>query len=312
MRILVTGGAGFIGSHVAEACLAAGHTVLIVDNLSHGNRGNVPPGAQLAVVDLLDFSALEKVFADFQPEILNHHAAHTSVAKSWDVPEEDARINILGSLHLLQLGARHRVQKTIYASSGGAVYGDPSQLPATEETPVRPISNYGVSKYAVELYLHSFSVSSGMKFVALRYPNVFGPRQDPNGEAGVVAIFTRQLLTGETPRIFGDGGKTRDYVYVEDIVRANVLALATQENTVTNLGWGNRVTDMEVFQAVRDAVGSKAEPVFEAKRPGEIEHICLDASLAKKVLQWEPQVPFSEGVQQVVRYWKERLITKPG
>jgi UDP-glucose 4-epimerase len=307
MRILVTGAAGFIGSHVAEAYQAAGHDVVAVDNLSTGKRENLPPDFPFQKLDLLDAGGLEKLFREFQPEVVSHHAAQVNVRVSWDQPVEDARTNILGTLTLLQQAVRWQTQKVIYSSSAGAIYGEPTALPVTEDYPPRPLSNYGVSKYAAELYLQAFHASSGLGYIILRYPNVYGPRQDPTGEAGVVAIFTTQLLQGIQPRIYGDGSKTRDYVYIDDIVEANLRVLPYEKCGVFNLGWGRETTDMDVFLTVREAVGSAAEPRLEKKRPGELDHICLDATRARNLLQWKPRMDFRTGVQQVVAHWKDKL-----
>lgn len=304
MRILVTGAAGFIGSHVAEAYQRAGHEVVGVDNLSRGKRENLPAAIRLEVLDLEDAPRVEALFREFQPDIVNHHAAQVDVRLSWHQPLADARSNILGSLVLLQQAVHSKVKKIIYSSSGGAIYGEPKRLPVSEDYLPRPASNYGVSKYTTELYLEAFHAGGGPAYVILRYPNVYGPRQDPAGEAGVVAIFTRQMLTGEQPRIFGDGTKTRDYLYVDDVVEANLRALAFDGCAAVNLGWGKQTTDREVFDTVRRAAGSKIEPVFEAKRPGEIDHICLDATRARELLGWAPRTAFAEGVERVVAYWR--------
>jgi len=310
MRILVTGGAGFIGSHVAEAYLKARHEVVVVDNLSTGRRENLHAGISFYETDLLNESRLEAIFQEFRPEVVNHHAAQVNVRLSWDSPAEDARVNILGSLAVLQQMVKWGTKKIIYSSSGGAVYGEPSSVPVSEDHPVRPLSNYGVSKYTVELYLRSFAASGDFSALVLRYPNVYGPRQDPSGEAGVVAIFATQMLRGEQPRIFGDGTKTRDYVYVDDIVAANLLALESQPEETFNLGWGEQVSDREVFETVCAAVGTRPQPIFDEKRPGEIDHICLDATRAKTKLVWQPRIDFREGVTRTVSFWKERLGSK--
>ncbi len=305
MRILVTGGAGFIGSHVVDGYLAEGHEVSVVDDLSHGQEAHLNPQAQFHRVDLLDFKSLEKVFREKQPEILNHHAARVDVREAVEDPLFDARVNILGSLHLLELSRRYGVQKVIYISSGGAIYGEPDTLPVREDHPIRPLSPYGASKYAVEPYLSLYGRLFGLRFTVLRYPNVYGPRQDPRGEAGVVAIFCRQMFSGERPTIFGDGTKTRDYVYVEDIVRANLQALGPKgEMEAFNLGWGREISDLEVFKAAREALGVEVEPVFGEPRPGEVSRICLDAQRAQKVLDWKPLIPFREGVRKTVSYFK--------
>ena len=307
MRILVTGTAGFIGSHVSEAYHKAGHEVLGLDDLSTGRRENLDPAVPFVAADLLDEDRLDAVFRDFRPEFINHHAAQVNVRHSWEKPSHDAQVNILGSLTLLRLMVKWKTGKIIYSSSGGAIYGEPERLPVHEDYHVRPLSNYGVSKYTVELYLHSFQASAGLHYVVLRYPNVYGPRQDPKGEAGVVAIFTKQLLQGERPLIFGDGSKTRDYVYVDDIVNANLLALESGREGTFNLGWGEEVTDLEVFEAVCTAIRSRVEPIFDLKRPGEIDHISLDATRAKTILGWQPRIEFREGVTRTGSYWKEKL-----
>lgn len=306
LRILVTGAAGFIASHIAEAYQQAGHEVLGVDNLSRGRRGNLNPDVAFEKLDLTDEPALERVFRQFQPELVSHHAAQADVRLSREKPLEDARANVLASLALLHQARRWQAQKIIYSSSVG-VYGEPQVCPVTEDHPVRPLSNYTVSKYATELYLHSFHVNFGLPYVILRYPNVYGPRQNPDGEAGVVAIFTGQLLHGARPRIFGDGAKTRDYVYVDDIVDANLRALRYGPCGVFHLGWGKEITDLEVFEAVRAAAGVPREPLFVENRPGEIQRISLDATRARRRLGWKPRVEFPEGVRRVVAYWRERL-----
>lgn len=309
MRILVTGGAGFIGSHVAQAYVKAGHEVAVVDNLSSGKRENLPPNCAFHEVDLLDESRLEALFKDFRPEVVSHHAAQVDVRLSWEEPIQDARINILGSLTLLRQMVKWGTNKIIYGSSGGAVYGEPVKLPVKEDDPVHPLSNYGVSKYAIELYIRSFQASADLRAVILRYPNVYGPRQDPAGEAGVVAVFSKLLLEGKRPRIFGDGAKTRDYVYVDDIVAANLRALDFECEGTFNLGWGKQVSDLEVFETVRGAAGVLVEPVFDQKRPGEIDHICLDATRARTILGWRPRVEFRQGVAQTVAFWRQKLAS---
>jgi len=307
MRILVTGAAGFIGSHVAEAFAEAGHEVLALDNLSSGSRKNLMSELPFEEVDLRDEAALGRLLQSFKPAVISHHAAQVNVRSSWENPLDDAQTNILGSLNVLRQSIRWQTKRIIYSSSGGAVYGDPTSLPVGEDHTIRPLSNYGVSKYAAELYLQAFHVSSGLRYVVLRYPNVYGPRQDPAGEAGVVAIFTTQLLRGIRPQIFGDGSKTRDYVYISDIVDANLRALDWEGCGVFNLGWGREITDLEVFQTVCDAVGVSVEAIFDEKRPGEVDHICLDASRAGEVLGWRPRVEFKDGVNKVVSDWWEQL-----
>ncbi|HXJ06007.1 MAG TPA: NAD-dependent epimerase/dehydratase family protein [Candidatus Acidoferrum sp.] len=308
MRILVTGAAGFIGSHIARAYSSQGHQVAGVDNLSTGKRENLPADFPLSMFDLSDDQQLQALLRDFRPEVISHHAAQVNVRRSWENPIADLRSNILASVTLFRIVSETVSRpRIIYSSSGGAIYGEPRRLPVKESHPVHPTSNYGVSKYAAELYLSAFQGNGLLRSVIFRYPNVFGPGQDPAGEAGVVAVFTNQLLRGIQPHIFGDGSKTRDYTYVDDVVDANLRALKFQGTGVFNLGCGKEISDREVFRAVRTAVGSKTEPIFEEKRPGEVDHICLDTRQVRQTLGWKPRVTFREGVKRVVNYWKQRI-----
>jgi UDP-glucose 4-epimerase len=241
-----------------------------------------------------------------------HHAAHADVTRSVRDPEHDASVNVLGSLNLLECCRASGVQKFVYASTGGALYGEPCYLPADESHPINPVCPYGVSKHVVEQYLFTYGANHHLDYTVLRYPNVYGPRQDPHGEAGVVAIFAVQLLTGRQPVIFGDGSKTRDYCNVADIVEANILALTSQAGSIYNLGRGIEVTDLEVFEGVRQAVSSKTAPVFAAVRPGEVEHIALDPAKAERELGWRWKVDLSAGIAEAVEYYRavtERTAT---
>jgi UDP-glucose 4-epimerase len=303
VKILVTGGAGFIASHVSDRLLALGHQVAIVDSLVTGKRENLPANATFYEADIRD-DELNRVFRLEKPEVVFHHAAHIDVTRSVREPSYDASINILGSLNLLECCRVHAVRKIIYAGTGGALFGEPSYLPVDESHPVDPISPYGVSKHTVEHYLFAYRENHGLEYTVLRYPNVYGPRQDPHGEAGVVAIFSLQLLSGQQPVIFGDGTKTRDYCNVADIVEANMIALNSPLSGVYNLGRGIEVSDLEVFEAVRTAVGSETAPVFAAVRPGEVEHIALDASKAEKELGWRWKVDLNEGVAEAVEFYR--------
>jgi UDP-glucose 4-epimerase len=306
LKVLVTGGAGFIASHVAERFLALGHVVAIVDNLATGKRENLPQGASFYQVDIAS-PELESVFAEVQPEIVSHHAAHIDVRRSVTDPMYDASVNVLGTLNLLECSRRAGVRKLVYAGTGGALFGEAEYLPADEAHPINPISPYGVSKHTVEHYLFAYGVTAGLDYTVLRYPNVYGPRQDPHGEAGVVAIFSLQFLRGEQPRIFGDGGKTRDYCFVSDIAEANVLALDKGSGGLFNLGWGREVSDLQIFEAVRDAVGVEMEPAFAPARPGEVEHVSLDAGRARQELGWQPRVTLEEGVKEAVRFYRKQV-----
>ena len=311
MKVLVTGGAGFIASHLVDRLVAEGHHVVVVDNLSAGRRENVNPKALFYEVDICDAVSLEEVFEKEKPEVVDHHAAHVNVRKSVEMPAYDANINILGSLNLCELSKQYQIKKFIYVSTGGAVYGEPKVLPVKETCPVEPLSQYGVSKHTVEHYLYIFHKLYGLNFTILRYPNVYGPRQSPHGEAGVVAIFSELLLQNIRPTIFGDGSKTRDYVYVDDIINANMIVLNNVGNgEIYNLGWGKEISDLEVFHTVRRALASDIEPIFGEKRPGEIDHISLDSSKAMEKLTWNPKVTFDEGIKLTTQYYQKLKRTK--
>ena len=308
MKTLVTGGAGFIASHLVDRLIDEGHSVVVVDNLSAGRFENVNKSATFYKIDICNSTALELIFKKEKPEVVNHHAAQVNVRKSVDTPMYDANVNILGSLNLCELSRKFQVKKFIYASTGGAVYGEPKSLPVKETCPVEPISQYGVSKHTVEHYLYIFYKLYGLNFTVLRYPNVYGPRQSPHGEAGVIAIFSEQILKNKRPTIFGDGSKTRDYVYVGDIITANMTVLNNSGNgEIYNLGWGKEITDYEVFETVRRSLLSNIEPIFGQKRPGEIEHISLDSSKATKALGWKPKITFEEGVNLATKYYTGKL-----
>jgi UDP-glucose 4-epimerase len=306
MKILVTGGAGFIASHVADACLAAGHDVAILDDLSRGSMGNVNPRARFYRGDIRDREFVDHVFQEEMPEAVDHHAAQMDVRRGVQEPVFDASVNILGSIQLLEAAVAHKVRRFVYISTAGAAYGEPKQFPVPEGYPINPITPYGISKHTVEHYLFTFSVLYGLPYVVLRYGNVYGPRQSSKGEAGVFAIFSEQMLGGIRPVIYGDGSKVRDYVYVEDVARANVLALEKGTGEIFNIADGVPTTDYEVFRAVRDNLGiAGLEPDYIPKRPGEIDRIYLDISKAEKLLGWKPQVPLAEGAQRTVRYFQE-------
>lgn len=309
MRVLVTGGAGFIASHVADAFVAQGHEVAIVDNLATGFRENINPKAKFYEADIRDAAAMDRIFDEFKPEVVNHHAAQMDVRRSTRDPVYDAQCNILGSLNLILAAVRTGVKRFMYASTGGAVYGEvpPADLPVNEDYPVNPISQYGISKHTVEHYLFLYRQLHGLSYIVLRYPNVYGPRQTPHGEAGVVAIFTGLLLAGKPCTIFGDGTKTRDYVFVEDVVRANRLALESEYNGILNIGSGKGTSDQQVYDAVAAAVGSTLKPLYADFRPGEVRHICLDARRAEKILGWKCTVPFAEGVARTVTHIRSRV-----
>lgn len=302
MRILVTGGAGFIGSHVVDRFVELGHEVTVFDNLSSGRREFVNPRARLVVADLTDAAAIERCVAEVRPEVVDHHAAQIDVRHSVDDPIHDARTNILGALALLQSCTRHGVRKFVYASTGGALYGEGRVLPATEAHPVNPESPYGVSKHTVEHYLYLWKLLHGLDYTVLRYPNVYGPRQNPHGEAGVNAIFIGLMLDGKRPRIFGTGEQVRDYVYVGDVVEANALALERASGEMVNIGTGLGTSVNDIVRELNHVLGTGLEPIYEAPRAGEVQRIYLDATRAGQVLGWAPRVNFTEGLRRTVEW----------
>ncbi len=306
MRVLVTGGAGFIGSHVVEVLRRAGHHVACADVLTTGRAEHLPPGVPLYRVDVAS-QAVWEVFQQEKPDAVCHLAAQASVAASVRDPVEDARVNVVGTLRILQGCVRYGVRRVVFASTGGAIYGEPEVLPTPEDTPARPLSPYGVHKLCAEHHLASYEHLYGLPWVALRYGNVYGPRQDPYGEAGVVAIFCAAMLQGRRPVIFGDGMHTRDYVYVEDAARANLLALEREGTGAFNIGTGRDTSTREIFDLLREATGYRGEPEYGPPRPGDVRRIALDPSRAEQVLGWRAKVRLEEGIARTVAWFRERL-----
>jgi UDP-glucose 4-epimerase len=291
VRAVVTGGAGFIGSHVVDALLARGDEVHVLDDLSKGSRANVPPGAELHEADIR--SDASGAFEAAQPEVCFHLAAQADVRVSVERPDFDADVNVLGTLHVLEAARRHGT-KIVFSSTGGAIYGE-CDGPADEDHPRNPLAPYGVSKLAAEEYISAYSRLYGAAHVSLRYGNVYGPRQDPHGEAGVVAIFMSQLAEGGTPRIFGDGTQTRDYVYVGDVVAAT-LAAAEHPGGVLNVGTGVETSVVDLYGRIQRVAGVEQEPEFAEPRPGELQRSVLDVSRARRELAWEPQHSLDDGL----------------
>jgi len=302
-KILVTGGAGFIGSQVAKRFIVEGHKVTIVDNLVTGVEKNIPQGAEFQRIDITD-SKLESIFQKGKFDIVNHHAAQIDVRKSVEDSMYDARINILGSLNLLENCRKYNVKKIIYISTGGAVYGEPQYLPADENHPIRPLAPYGISKHTVEHYVELYGMLYGLNYITLRYPNVYGAYQNPYGEAGVNAIFIGQMISGITPTIYGNGEQTRDFVYVEDVVEANWMALNTDKSGIFNLGWGEPVSVNDIYRILQKITGFPHPPKYVPERPGEVNHIYLKAEKIKKVLGWVPKVDFEEGLRRTVDWFR--------
>ena len=306
MRIVVSGGAGFIGSHIVDAYLEAGHDVAIVDDLSTGRAENINPGARFHRVDLRDRAAVAAVMAEERPEIVNHHAAQLDVRRSVADPAFDAEVNLIGLLNLIEAARPHALRRVILASSGGVVYGESQRLPTREEDPTEPISPYGVAKLGSERYLHYYAHVYGLPSVWLRYANVYGPRQNPHGEAGVIAIFTTMLLEGGAPVINGSGTQTRDYVYVGDVVRANLLALESDYAGPLNIGTGVETDVNRLFALLCDAVGHHPGEQHGPAKAGEQLRSVLDARRAGEVLGWNAETPLAEGLRRTVTWFRER------
>ena len=304
MRILITGGAGFIASHISESYLREGHQVAIVDDLSRGKEENIPQGTHFYRVDILD-SQLEEVFSRERPEVVNHHAAQIDVRKSITDPVVDAKINILGTLSLLKWAQRYGTRKVIFASSGGTIYGEEGAFPFSEEVPPRPKSPYGLSKYVGECYLELYRVLFGMDSVILRYSNVYGPRQDPMGEAGVVAIFCQNILDGKPLTVFGDGTQTRDYVFVSDVVEANLLALKVKGSHILNIATEMETSVNDLMHLLEDFLTQPLPRNDAPARPGELQRSCLAISLAQATLGWSPRVGLTEGLKETFRWFQQ-------
>ncbi len=307
MRILVSGGAGFIASHIADKYIEKGHEVHILDNLSSGRMANINKNAVFHEIDLREANKVNALMNDIKPDIVNHHAAQISVVYSAKKPGEDAAINIIGSVNLIFASLKANVKKIIYASSGGAVYGEPVYLPVDELHPVNPISPYGISKHTVEHYLEMAYRVYGLNYVVLRYGNVFGERQDPFGEAGVITIFAQNMLKGDKCYIFGDGEQQRDFVYVRDVVNANVIALNSNIQGIFNIGTGYGTSVNKVFNTLKKYTGYGGEPVYKDKRPGEVYRIFLGIEKAKKYMEWESIYSFEQGIKNTVEWIKGRF-----
>jgi UDP-glucose 4-epimerase len=305
MNILITGGAGFIASHVSDAYIAEGHQVTVVDNLSTGKTEYINPQAQFIQADITDKAKIQEIIRTLKPEVINHHAAHIQVGNSVKNPQFDAENNIIALLHIMEAAKEVGVQKVIMASTGGAMYGD-KPVPFTEEMKEQPLSPYGISKRSGELYLYYYYKQYGIPFIALRYSNVYGPRQNPHGESGVIAIFSEMLSQGKTPVINGDGTHTRDYVYVGDVARANVLALHSSYVGEINIGTETEVSTNEVFRKVVQELGVDAPEEHGPERPGEQVQSSLAYKHAQEILGWSPTVSFDQGVKEVVAWYKKR------
>ncbi|MBI2887065.1 MAG: NAD-dependent epimerase/dehydratase family protein [Chloroflexi bacterium] len=309
MKILVTGGAGFIGSHIVDTYLAAGHQVVGLDDLTTGHQENVNAAARFVRMDVRD-PALEQLFIQERFDVVCHQAARGNVRASMEDPMVYADVNIRGGVNLLECCRKHGTQKIIYSSTGGCVYGELQYLPADESHPIRPRDPYGASKASFELYLNVHQMNYGLRYTTLRYPNVYGPRQDPYGEAGVVSIFTGKMLHGQQAIINGDGEQERDYLYVADVARANLLALDRGDNDVFNLGWGHGVSVNRIFTELKALTDYPLGEEHGPPKLGEVRYSYLDARKARQEMGWEPQVPLEEGLRRTVEYFRPILAAR--
>lgn len=307
MRILVTGGAGFIGSHIVDQCIALGHEVAVVDSLwaeGGGKEQNINSKARFFHADITDEATLQSIFDEVRPEVVSHQAAQHSVAISTQNPQLDARVNVLGLLNVLTQCTRVGTGKIIFASSG-ATYGTPARLPVDEEVPQHPESPYGITKMVAEYYLRYWQETHGLSYTALRYGNVYGPRQDPNGEAGVIAIFAKRFLNHESVRIDWDGEQQKDYVFVEDVARANVCAIELGDNDIFCIATGKGTSVNELYNTLATLTDYKPEIARAPKRPGDIYLTYFNCAKAEQVLGWKPQVTLNEGIAKTVEFFRK-------
>jgi UDP-glucose 4-epimerase len=303
---LVTGGAGFIGSHLVDRLLALGYRVVVIDNLSTGKLKNLNPAATFRHADITQ-PAVADVFQQERPGLVFHLAAQTSVARSTRDPVKDGETNALGTLRVLEAARRHGMEKFIYSSTGGALYGEPETDPCTDDHPIAPISPYGLSKYIGELYLQFYRRMYRLNCTSLRYANVYGPRQDPQGEAGVVAIFTQAMLEGRQPEIFGDGDQERDFLFVDDAVEANICAIGRGDGLALNIGTGQKTSVNRIYELLGNIIGFRWDPVHRPARLGDVQQISLDNTMAAGQMGWTPKVSLEDGLSRTVEYFRRTV-----
>ena len=307
MKVMVTGGAGFIGSHLVDRLIQEGHEAVVVDNLSTGKRKQVNRAARFYKLDVQS-PRLERVFRKERPSVLMHLAAQMDIRRSVEDPIFDAQSNILGTINVLEQAVRHGSRKVVFASSGGAIYGEQEVFPAPESHPTRPLSPYGISKLAGEFYLAYYQQYTGIQYVSLRYSNVYGPRQDPHGEAGVVAIFTQKMLSGEQPIVNGTGRQTRDFVFVEDVVDAHLAVMGKDVQGCYNVGVGEETSINELFGMLADLTKSGSKQVHGPAKKGEQARSVVDSTKLRQELGWEPRTPLSEGLSRTVEFFRRQSM----
>ncbi len=304
MRVFITGGAGFVASHLADACIERGYETYVLDNLTTGRQDNIPNKAEWINIDLAT-DPIEPIFAEVKPDIVFHHAANASVSISVKQPLYDQQVNIAGTIKLLEAAKNHNVRKVIYASSA-AIYGNPAYLPIDEKHPIAPISPYGISKYVPELYLKTYKDLHHLNFTALRYANIYGPRQIAEGEGGVVAIFTDRVVKGEPIIIQGDGEQTRDFIYISDVVAANLAAIEHGDGGIFNIGTGQVTSINQLVESMQKVVGQSIEIQHSSPREGDIRHSYFNSQAATEGLKWEPKVTLSEGLKKTLQYYQNQ------
>jgi len=310
MKILITGGAGFIGSNIVDECIKRGYDVVVIDNLSSGKKENINKKAKFYNIDITDYNKLNEIFKKEKPQVVNHHAAQIDVRKSVAAPQYDAKINIIGSLHLLELCVKYNVEKFIFASSGGTIYGECKGRPAPKENSLySPQSPYGCAKLSVEYYMNYYNKVYGLKTISLRYANVYGPRQDPYGEAGVVSIFINRMLNNEDVIIYGDGEQMRDFVFVSDVVEVNIKCISENLNFgIYNVGTQKATSVNKLFNIISKILGYKKPPIYQPPRKGELikSYLCIDK--IRRELGWYPKISLQEGIKKTIEYFKNGKI----